>query len=345
LAKSTFGRLPLVNLSDVEATEVTWLWDRRIAKGKLSLLVGDGGVGKSFLTLYLAAQISRGDALPDDATQRQSANVLIITAEDAPDDTIKPRLQKMNADVGRIDVLQSIDLHRDLWSLEQAIRSRNISLVIIDPLNAYMGNKDSHKDAEVRAVLTPLSALAIRTGTAVLGIMHLSKNTKAAAQNRPQGSTAFVNTARSAWWVSPDQDDPELRLLVNMKSNLAKPAASLAYRIVDGSVVFESGTIDVTADDLARQSLDGGASELARAVELLNGLLGGGDWVPSKDVAAKAKDAGISFRTLVRARKQAKVRSRKMADGRWMNYIDEVETAAAAAAGQVKQLVGTQEEW
>lgn len=249
----------LVRVSDVRAVDIEWLWLGRLPAGKFVIIVGDPGVGKSWLTLDMTARISRGASWPDGG-RAPMGDVILLSAEDAIDDTIRPRLDRLGADVTRVHALTAIRdqdarrapvLTRDINRLERAVVSTDAVLVIIDPVSAYLGQIDSHRDAEVRGVLAPLAALADHTGAAIVGVMHLSKSTQRPALHRAIGSIAFVAAARLVLAVAPDPGDEKRRLIAPAKSNICAPAPTLAYRLLDGRLVWEpEPVVGVTADAL-----------------------------------------------------------------------------------------------
>jgi RecA-family ATPase len=194
----------LIWLKDVEPTEVKWVWPGRIPCGKLTLLVGDPGLGKSFVTLDGGSRISRGRLWPD-GEQAPLGAVIVLSAEDGRADTIRPRVDVLGGDPAKIAVLAAIkqgdaerpfSLAADLPVLEATITAVQAVLVVIDPLSAYLGKTDSFKDAEVRGLLTPLAALAEKTGVAILAIMHLTKNPAQRAIYRAPGTIGFAAAAR-----------------------------------------------------------------------------------------------------------------------------------------------------
>lgn len=335
------GAPVLVRLSDVRPEPVTWLWAGRIALGKLTLLAGDPGLGKSFLTLDVAARVSTGSGWPDRPDETFApGGVVLLSAEDGVADTIRPRLDAAGADTSRITVLDAIrsvrrggrevvrafDLSRDLPGLERAIRSiEGCRLVVIDPVTAYLGGVDSHNNAEVRSLLAPLSTIAERHGVAVLAVTHLNKSTGTPAVYRAMGSLAFAAAARAAWAVVKDRDDPHRRLLLPIKNNIAADAGGLAYRIgphgVGGgpALDWESAAVELSADD----ALSGGHGEhrgrpeMDDAARWLREFLGHGPRATA-DVQREAHNAGHSLATLRRAKAMLGVAARKSAfSGPW----------------------------
>jgi 5S rRNA maturation endonuclease (ribonuclease M5) len=331
----------IVRLPDVKPELVAWLWPGRIAIGKLTLIAGDPGLGKSFLTLDMAARVSRGRAWPDAPSGAMTpGGVVLLSAEDGIADTIRPRLDAAGADVSRIAALEAIrtvgangresartfDLSRDLPALESAIQSVDgCRLVVIDPVTAYLGGVDSHKNAEIRGLLAPLGAIAERYGVAIVAVTHLNKSGGGPAIYRAMGSLAFAAAARAAWAVSKDRDDPRRRLLLPIKNNIAPDTGGLAYRIepmgVDGCpvVAWEPDAVALSADDALAGDRDegGGRTERDDAAEWLADLLAHGPR-PARDVEREARDAGHSIATVRRAKAAIGVVSRKPAfDGPW----------------------------
>lgn len=332
------GAPVIVRLSDVKPEPVAWLWPGRFALGKLTLIAGDPGLGKSFLTLDMASRVSTGAGWPDHRGERITpGGVVLLSAEDAIADTIRPRLDAAGADVSRIVALEAIrsvgdngresarafELSRDLPALEAAIRSvEGCRLVVIDPVTAYLGGVDSHKNAEIRGLLAPLGAIAERHRVAVVAVTHLNKSGGGPAIYRAMGSLAFAAAARAAWAVSKDKDDPRRRLLLPIKNNIAPDTGGLAYRIeplgVDGcpAVAWEPDPVNVSADDALAGDRDegGGRTERDDAAEWLADLLAHGPR-PARDVERDARDAGYSIATVRRAKAAIGVVSRKPAFG------------------------------
>jgi hypothetical protein len=342
------GAPVIVRLLDVQPEPVAWLWPGRIAMGKLTLIAGDPGLGKSLLTLDLAARVSAGAGWPDRPGERfEPGGVVLLSAEDDLADTVRPRLDAAGADCSRIVAIKGVsvvgdcgavvgarlvDFVCDLPALEQAIRAvEGCRLVIIDPLTAYLGAVDSHKNAEIRGLLAPLADLAARHRIAVVGVTHLNKATGGPALYRTSGSLAFVAAARAAWLVTKDRDDPHRRLMLPAKNNLSGGADGLAFRIGGGPrVEWVDGPVPTSADEALAASWGGsgeGRSEVADAVVWLRDLLEDGPR-PSREVLAAAREAGYSARTLARARAVVGVRARKGGfDGAWVLELPQHRSA------------------
>lgn len=325
----------LITVAGVTMKAVAWLWPQRIALGKLTMIAGDPGLGKSFLTLDLAARVSRGAAWPD-GTRGCDGGVVILSAEDDPEDTIRPRLEAAGGNLTRINLLRSVNVPsgngtaqecsfslQDLAPLEDAIeQTGRCRLVIIDPVSAYCGKADSHSNTEVRGLLGPLSDLAADKGVAVVAVSHLRKG-EGKAMYRTMGSLAFVAAARAAFAVAADKDDRSRRLVLPVKSNIAADRTGLAYRllptVVDpeglkietAAVEWEPDPIEIDADDALGDGRRGqGGDALDEAVDWLASLLTDGPR-PAGDVKKQAKADGISARTLDRAKKKLGVVARK----------------------------------
>jgi hypothetical protein len=316
---------------DIEPQAVEWLWHNRIALGKLSLLVGQPGLGKTFLACDMAARVSRGVAFPDGSLP-PFGEAAILTAEDGAADTLRPRLDAAGADVARvhhIDGIRSNDgkprylsLASHLPVIEEWLKAHpEVRLFVVDPISAFMGDGDSHKNAEVRAVLGPLADLAERHRLAVLGITHLTKG-QAKAINRIIGSIAFVAAARAAWLIGEDPDTPERRLFLPVKNNLGK-AGGLAYRLVGEDqatrIEWDPEPVLISADDIDD---DGERTPIEEAREWLDAQLDDKP-VPSASVLKQAKADGIAERTLRRAKTELGIVSEK--DGKaWVWRLPEM---------------------
>jgi hypothetical protein len=309
-----------VRLSDVQPEQVEWLWRERIAIGKLTLIVGDPGQGKSFLTLDIAARVSRGAPWPDAPDDKQPAgDVILLTAEDDLGDTVRPRLDAHEADVNRIIAIRGarfvddneermVNLATDLDSIRRVIQEANEPrAIIIDPVSAYLGKTDSHKNAEVRAVLAPLSELAAELRVAVIAVSHLRKG-EGAALYRTMGSLAFIAAARSAWVVCKDEADSKRRLMLPLKSNIAPDVGGLAFAIMPHGfdsqpvVCWEAEPVTKAADDAIGHGRKRGPEPNERddaAVWLREQLANGPR--PGRAVLEDGVASGFKRRTLYRA--------------------------------------------
>ncbi|MBC7945601.1 MAG: AAA family ATPase [Burkholderiales bacterium] len=332
-ATGTAGALRVTyrRVSDVQAQPIRWLWQGRIARGKVSMIAGNPGLGKSQLTASMAAIVSTGGLWPVDRTRCTQGNVIFLSAEDDAADTIRPRLEAVGADLNRVFVLDAVvesytadgaevrrafNLKNDLAKLETLlIEVGDAALIVIDPVTAYLGDCDSHKNAEIRALIAPLSELAARHGVAVVCVSHLNKAGGSDALMRVQGSLAFVAASRAAFLVAKDPaGDGTRRLFVPMKNNIGNDQTGLAFAIESAEVPSAAGHIEtsrikwgaesvtVTADEaMTSQGDPEERSALKDAKQFLIELLKNGA-LSSKVIRADANGAAHSWRTIERAR-------------------------------------------
>jgi hypothetical protein len=317
-----------VILADVQTQTVEWLWAQRIPRAKLTLLEGDPEEGKSTVAFDLAARVSRGAAMPLDMTMTKPAGVVILSAEDALGDTIRPRLEAAGADLDRILGFRFEELPtipEGLAVIEQAIQRVEAALVIVDPLVAFFGRTvNAYRDHDVRRALTPLVALAERTGAAVIAIRHLNKNQSARAKHRGSGSIGIIGAARSALLVARDPEDPNRRLLAPVKQNLCESASAVAFSLVPAGTTARVAWLGETAHTadglLAHPAPEADRAALADAMEFLRAALVDGER-PASDVLSEATTLGIAEMTLRRARKALRVHVRRQGfgkDGRFL---------------------------
>lgn len=313
--------LEVLCLADVKPRPIEWLWKNWIAIGKTSILAGEGGGGKSTILCDLTARTTRGDRWPDHAEATTPGGVIILAAEDDVEDTLAPRLIAAGADMARVFNIRSVrnddlsrrtfNLQADLQRLETEIAARDgIRLVIIDPVSSYMGRVDSHKNADVRSVLEPIGDMAARQRVAVLCNNHFSKG-GGSANNRMIGSVAFINYCRAGFIVTTDAEDPERRLLMPSKMNIAPIRYGLAYRIegvlLDGQseeiltsrICWETEPVKISADEAlaAHENQGEGRTSKAEAIEFLQDALSNGPR-PAAEVKAEASAAGITPKPL-----------------------------------------------
>lgn len=331
-----FGR----RVADVKPESVNWLWPNRIPYGKLTMLAGDPGLGKSFLTMDIAAKLSSGTAWPDDRDNCiEPGNVLILSGEDALGDTIRPRLDAAGADVTRIIVIDGtrhteggegkfFSLQTDIRKLGEFIVQESAKLCIIDPVTAFLGGTDDCNNSEIRGLLGPLSNVAEETGCAILCVSHLNKNQGNRAIYRVMGSLAFTAAVRASWLLVADKEDPQRRrrLLLPHKNNLGVPIGGLAFRIEDGRLHWFDGVVDVDPDEAMDDAKTVTAKDTAKKW-ILDVLAGGA--VESDDIFDQADAEGIARRTLMRAKAELpQVCSRKRTiDGKpkWAWWLESDE--------------------
>jgi RecA-family ATPase len=319
----------LVCLADVKPEPIVWIWPGRVPLGKLTIIAGDGGLGKSTLTLDMAATVSAGYCWPDaPEVPAEAGSVIVLSAEDGLADTIRPRLDAAGADVSKVHALTTVrqrdgsmapfNLKRDVPKLEKVLKKvGDVRLVIIDPVSAFTGDADDHKNGVVRGLLAPLAELAERFKVAVVLVSHLNKNMGGKAAHRLLGSVAFFAAARAVWLVVADPEDPERRLMLRSKSNLAASMTGLAFRIVKGAIRWESAPVHLLADDVlaAEGEAPDRDTEVNRAMTFLRDTLAGGP-MASHEIMSRADGEGISESTLRRAKKQAGILAGRAGFGR-----------------------------
>ena len=361
--------LDYLRMSDVTMRPVKWLWWLRIAIGKVTMFAGHPGLGKSQITSSLAAITTVAGKWPVDGTKAPLGSVVILSAEDDPEDTIAPRLVAAGADMTRVYVVKAVrdddgeggerrrsfDLGRDLAHLGAMLNTiGDVLLVVVDPITAYLGGIDSHRTSDVRALMAPLSEFAERHGTAIVLVSHLNKSKGAGAEAmlRVTGSLAFVAAARAAYVVCKDPDDDTRRILLPAKNNLGDDAGGYAYRIEAATVaggiqtsriVWNDEPVSVTADDALAGSGDSEErSERDEAAEWLRTELAMGP-VDAKELQGRAKRDGHAWHTLRRARDVAGVTTRREGfgpSGKWVwERIDDTKTPIGDIGGSEKNAV------
>ncbi len=330
-----------VLLSEVEPERVEWLWWPRIPLGKITVLDGDPGNGKSALSTDLAARLSTGRTFPD-GQECEAGGVVVMNAEDGLADTIRPRLDAAGGDPSRVLSLATIpvgedgderhlSIPEDIPIMEEAIASIGAKLLVIDPLMAFLSmNASSHKDQDVRRALAPLARMAERTGAAVLLVRHLNKAQGGSALYRGGGSIGIIGAARSGLLVGQHPEDEGLRVLAGQKSNLAPMPDSLAYRVVEapnGAARIEyRGVTEVNANAVLHTPADPEErSATGEAMAFLRTELEDGPMAATA-VQERAAKAHISTSTLKRAKTNLGVKSVKESDGSWTWHLSGKET-------------------
>lgn len=333
--------------SDVKPEPINWLWPGKIAIGKLTLIAGDPGLGKSMLTVNLAAHVSTGLDWPARGGSCPLGDVLFVSAEDDPADTIRPRLDAAKADPARIHIVAGVEslnsngeperrllsLRKDLVAVAAAVRGLDACrLIVVDPVSAYLDGADSHNNSEVRGLLAPLSELAREVGAAMVAVTHLNKGSGASALYRTTGSLAFVAAARAAWLVTRDKINQDRRLFLPLKNNLGPDTTGMSYSIKDTAgvpfVQWDDEPVSISADDaLGKPEDEDHESTLAEdAAEWLREVLAGGP-VPAKEVMTHGSNAGYSAATIRRAQASIGIKPKRLGgaagDGKWVWSLPE----------------------
>jgi putative DNA primase/helicase len=338
--------LETISLAMVKAKPIDWLWRGRFALGTVSIVAGDGGLGKSTILCDIASRITTGDRWPDGEVNSNSGSVVMLIAEDGLEHTVKPRVVASGGNVEKIYIIRgSVDtddkggqqkrwfnLQADIAKLETLCKHLgDVRAIILDPITSYLGETDSHKNDRVRQVLDPLGGLAERLNVAIICNNHHTKGSGGtSANNKVIGSVAFVNQARTVFTVLRDANDEMRRLFIPSKMNIAALGEGIGYRIVQAlhtiddqeilcsSISWDSEPVNLSADQALAALQDGEGGALEReAREFLQDYLRDRT-VPAKVVEEEAKGRGISSATLRRARKHL-VLAKKSAekDGPW----------------------------
>ena len=304
----------LINMEDVEAREVNWLWYPYIPYGKLTIVQGDPGEGKTTFILHLAALLTRGEALPCEETAecREPVNVIYQNAEDSLEDTIKPRLLGAGADCNRVLVIdESIDcLSMTDERLVRAIKETGAKMVVLDPIQAYLGaDVDMHRANEIRPVLKQLGNIAVEYGCAIVLIGHMNKASGSKSTYRGLGSIDFQATARSVLVVGRIKDDTTLRVIAHDKSSLAPEGTSIAFRMDKDNGFTWEGVYDITVEELLSGESRGQKTKDAKS--FLAEILAEGQ-LSCNEITEAAKEKGIKKKTLWNAKKEMNIDSVKV---------------------------------
>ena len=299
---------PLHNNSPVQ-----WLWYPYIPLGKLTVIQGDPGEGKTTFVLAMIAALTKGEALPE-REPLDPVNILYQTAEDGLADTIRPRLDALGADCSRVLVIDESKRELSLSDerIRQAMEETGAKLLVLDPLQAYLGAEvDMHRANEVRPILKRLGSVAEQMGCAVILIRHLNKMQGQKSGHRGMGSVDFQAAARSVLLVGRTKEDPQLRIVVPDKSSLAPEGESIAFALDPEQGFQWKGYCAYNAEELLGGSTKQVQTKTMQAEETLRNLLD--KPAPAEEILRRITAAGISERTLMTAKKNLGVLSTKRA--------------------------------
>ena len=313
--------LKIINMSDVESKEISWLWYPFIPYGKLTIIQGDPGEGKTTLVLNIAAVLSKGQGLDEHMNPEQPLHIIYQTAEDGLADTVKPRLEKAQADCNNIFVIDETDVSLSMLDerIEQAILKEKAKL-ILDPIQAYLGAKmDMNRANEARDMTKHLGQVAERTGCAIVLIGHMNKNAGGKVAYRGMGSIDFFAVARSVLLVGRVKGQENRRAMIQIKNNLAERGHAKSFVLTDGVFTWK-GDYDITEDELA-----GGfapkTSKQEEAKDLLVSLSCTTKEAAVSQIQEKARDRGISWRTMEMVKKELQIKSQKV-NNAWYWILD-----------------------
>lgn len=329
-AIETSVKLNLKSMAEVKAEKVEWLWPNKIPDGSLTIISGDPGVTKSFLTQYMVAHVTTGTPWPDcPDVPVKKGSVIFIADEDDPAKIIRPRLDAHGADVSKVYILDSVqvseekeffDLTRHLDGIEDILSKKpDCRLLVLDPITAYLGRTNANSNAEVRAAITPLAALAAKQKVTIIGINHHNKRQDLSYIYRGLGSTAFVALARSVWAVVVDKDDSETRIFCPVKSNYCINPTGLKFRIIDGAIEFDTEPWTGHIDDTGSKS----TSRVDEASDWLIEKLQNGARL-SSTLFEEGEEDGFGKDLLFRAKKKLGVKATKDGfGGQWFWQLRE----------------------
>ena len=313
--------LKLINMEQVEIEKIDWLLYPFIPFGKVTIVQGDPGEGKTTMVLQIIAKLTKGEAvLPSDSDESaleektmalEPVNVIYQTAEDGLGDTIKPRLLSAGADCSRVMVIDDDDQALTMMDarLEEAIIQTKARLVVLDPIQGFLGTDvDMHRANEIRPLMKRVAVLAEKYHCAVILIGHMNKNSNGKSSYRGLGSIDFQAAARSVLIVGRVKDEPEVRVVCHTKSSLAPEGTSIAFRLDKNNGFEWIGEYDISADELLNG--DGRGQKSRKAKEFLLEILANGG-MTQKKIAEEAETRGIKSKTLWNAKRELEIDSVK----------------------------------
>ena len=307
--------LKLIHMEDVVSKEVEWLWYPYIPYGKITIVEGDPGEGKTTLVLKLAAALSMGLPLPcDDYKEYEPIHIIYQTAEDGIEDTIKPRLEKAGADCSMIRVIDETDKELSMTDdrLEQAIIETGARLIILDPIQAYIGaTVDMHRANEIRPVLKHLGIIAEKHNCAIILIGHMNKASGSKSTYRGLGSIDIQATARRVLLVARLRDKPNIRIMAHDKSSLAPAGDAIGFEMTEDNGMVCIGPYDITIDELLSGNEGRGKKKLDIAENFIKEYFGINKVIPSNEIMMEAAKRSIKRNTLLSAKKKLGITSDK----------------------------------
>ena len=318
-------KLKMIRMSEVQSQEIEWLWYPFIPYGKLTIIQGDPGDGKTTMVLNLAAKLSKGEALDENMKVTEPVNVIYQTAEDGLADTVKPRLELAGADCERIIVIDESDKSLSMVDerLEQAIVRTGARLLILDPIQAYLGGgMDMNRANEARDMTKKLGALAETTKCAIILIGHMNKASGNKAAYRGMGSIDFFAVARSVLLVGRVEGESNTRAVVQIKNNLAAFGHPKAFALSEDGFKW-LGDYEITVDEVLG-GITPKANKMEQAKQMLRELAETQSAVLSNEIFDRANELGISKRTLENAKKELGVQTRKI-NNAWYWELDKVK--------------------
>ena len=317
--------LKMIKMSEVQSQEIEWLWYPFIPYGKLTIVQGDPGDGKTTLILNIAAKLSKGEGLDNDMKLTEPMNIIYQTAEDGLADTVKPRLEKAGADCERIVVIdesyKSLSMADE--RLKEAIIQTGARMLILDPIQAYLGGgMDMNRANEARDMTKRLGALAEKYKCAIILIGHMNKASGNKAAYRGMGSIDFFAVARSVLLVGRVEGEPNIRAVVQIKNNLAQFGHPKAFELMESGFKW-LGDYEITADEVLG-GIAPKANKLEQAKQILRELAETSNAIQSNEIFDMSEKQGISKRTLENAKKELGIRARKI-NNSWYWELDKIK--------------------
>ncbi|MDD4371129.1 MAG: AAA family ATPase [Anaerostipes sp.] len=317
--------LKLIRMSEVQSQEIEWLWFPFIPYGKLTIIQGDPGDGKTTLVLNIAAKLSNGIGLDENMKLSEPMNIIYQTAEDGLADTVKPRLELAGADCERIAVIDESEKSLSMIDerLEEAIVRTKARLLILDPIQAYLGGgMDMNRANEARDMTKKLGLLAEKYQCAIVLIGHMNKAAGNKAAYRGMGSIDFFAVARSVLLVGRVEGQPNTRAVIQIKNNLAAFGHPKAFELSEDGFHW-LGDYEITADEVLG-GLAPKANKLEQAKQLLRELAETNNAMQSNEIFNLAEEEGISKRTLENAKKELNIRAKKI-NNSWYWELDMIQ--------------------
>ena len=306
--------LKMIKMSEVQSQEIEWLWYPFIPYGKLTIVQGDPGDGKTTLILNIAAKLSKGEGLDDDMKLTEPMNIIYQTAEDGLADTVKPRLEMAGADCERIVVIDESDKSLSMADerLEEAIIQTGARMLILDPIQAYLGGgMDMNRANEARDMTKRLGALAEKYKCAIILIGHMNKASGSKSTYRGLGSIDIQATARSVLLVARLRDKPNIRIMAHDKSSLAPAGDAIGFEMTEDNGMVRIGPYDITIDELLSGNEGRGKKKLDIAENFIKEYFGTNKVIPSNEIMMEAAKRSIKRNTLLSAKKKLGITSDK----------------------------------
>lgn len=324
IMEETKTELQMIKMSEVQSQEVSWLWYPFIPYGKLTIIQGDPGDGKTTLVLNIAAKLSKGESLDSEMKLAEPLNIIYQSAEDGLADTVKPRLEMAGADCERISVIdekiKSLSMIDE--RLEEAVIITKAKMLILDPIQAYLGaGMDMNRANEARDMTKKLAALAEKYQCAIVLVGHMNKAAGNMAAYRGMGSIDFFAVARSVLLVGRVEGEANIRAVVQIKNNLAMFGHPKAFELSENGFRW-LGDYEITADEVLG-SIAPKANKTEQAKRLLRQLAETNNAMQSNEIVNLADEQGISKRTLENAKKELCIRAKRI-NNSWYWELDKI---------------------